>query len=241
MQGFFKFPRCSIIQNEWGKLSLAGKAVLPPIALHCFDKDSAFPGRLRLATVCDLPERMIESGIKDLKAKRPWVFKILKWSRDGNHTYGLTLPKRGEKNWFPFSWVTLESGVWFKLKPVARALYPVMCGVARADQDVYEHLQEEEFDDWQDYYDNRLYDTLQLGDTISNINDNRVTKTLLAGLAEISYPSLYVALQDLEDNRLIESVGNEGWKVYPRPRDGFRYDPRELNDEVREKYLANFS
>ncbi len=156
-------------------------------------------------------------------------FSVEKTTR-GKKTYQVDLPKQSTKKdpCFRFFKFILESGMWCELKPTAQALYVGMRCLAKDDFGLYQHLEDEEEEgiDHKDHCGTRLYDTIIATDT---------PKVVMAHYAGIGYWSIRGALENLEANKLIESIDG-GWKVFLKTKDMTYYNREYLNEKVRKSY-----
>jgi hypothetical protein len=124
---------------------------------------------------------------------------------------------------FPFHKYILEAGIWRKLRPSAKALYPVMRHFGFFDFEVYSEIEDVDYAA-DDAFANREYDFCE------------ADRNALIEYSGIHRNSLNPALRDLEDNFLIEPIGDDGWKVFLRSKGNTIWKRDYLNKKVMRSY-----
>lgn len=231
---FFRFDKKWIKNMNWAMLPNASKAVLPVIAAHSNKAGESFPGERTIAILSGLSDKIARAGIQGLVGFPGFhlSYYVTKQGRRSKK-FAIDFPPEHEKGrYFFFHKCIFEGGNWQTLKPVSRALYPVMRYFAHFDRDLY--LELEESAEWS-------FDTSEFGESYKNRRWDVCMAEIgiMADLAGISRPSVYEALKDLEDRFLIKDQGydDEGarrWIVFIMPP--MIYTRSSLNKIIMKKY-----
>jgi hypothetical protein len=141
---YFKFDKSIVKAGDWAKLSKAGKAVYPVIAIHANSKGNCWPHIKTIAKLSGRTKGTVISGIADLKRFRLVKVKKLPikkgFRKNHYHVSSIAPPERGR--WFPFHSELIrlrngEKGIWSKLSPSEQALYIVMRTFTTFDPELY--------------------------------------------------------------------------------------------------------
>lgn len=227
---FFRFDKLWIENMNWALLPKSSKAILPVIAVHCNKDEIAFPSEQTIAILSGLTEKTVREGIKGLLGFPGFKLDhyVTKCGRRANKFMFIFPPEDEKGRCFFFNKSIIEGGNWRFLKPVSKALYPVMRHFANFDLEVY--LQNHEYayqiyhpdKDFKEFYKAREWDIC--GAEIP----------IMAEYANITRPSVYEALNDLTDKELIKPMAKSRWKVFLSPHR--TYNKEFLNREIIRRY-----
>ena len=220
---FFWWDKKLIEGMNWAELPPASKSVFPVIVCHCNKKGIAFPSEGTISALCGRTEKIVRSGINGLDDFPNFKGNYYITSRgQRSRKFYYTIPNSRERGrCFPFHKWIIESGLWQKLKPTAQALYPVMRNFANFDTETCFEVDNIviEDDNFDEYFKTREADYCD------------AEKNVLADYADIALSSLSSALDNLEENYLIESTeDNDIWKVYLKSKDMFYIERDLLNN-----------
>jgi hypothetical protein len=127
---FFKWDKNLIERKQWAALPLASKAIFPVIAVHNNKMGECWPGQKTIADLSGHSEKTVREGIRGLKERGFSGIKVTKYKKQGmqwsSSHYYFGFPRAGEKGYFPFHKSLITSMKWSRIKPSAKALYPVM-------------------------------------------------------------------------------------------------------------------
>ena len=237
----FWFEKKLIENKNWALLPKSSKAIFPVIACYVNETGVAFPSEQTIAILSGVSDKVVRQGIRGLEG-----FPNFKW-----HTYITTRGKRSKKfhlklsvqnrgHAFSFHRVLLEYGLWRKMTPAAKALYPVMRNFSFYNDNLYMLLEDPDAD-----LENLLavLEDFEIKDGEYNKNYAfrkyefcEAENGILAEYAGIHRSSIYNAFRSLEKNYLIERInGYDGRKIFLRGNGN--YWPRDvLNREIYESY-----
>ncbi len=226
----FWIPKSIILNGHWAELSASAKSVFLVIASLCNKNNKAWPSDVTIGILCGRSHPSVSKGTINLAEKWSKWFKKEKNPR-GKKSYKVKLTEEKEDSGFPFYSYVLFSGVWSKLKSTTHALYLVMRCLAYWNLDIYERLEDENYDLDPDFDPDQLYKDRKY-DLFPDIN---YTKKQLAELAGINENSINKALQELENNWLIKTVDG-GWLIYLRTKDLQYHKSEDLNAEAEKSF-----
>jgi len=236
---YFLFPRDVIEQGWWARLSPRGASVLLVVAGEIRNNKNqiAFCTRERIA---------MRSGIKSLATIDQAVKDLEKWKgglveaekrRGRPNKYHFNLPTKKEYDFwdhFAFHKYIVDSGYFQRLSPRAQKVLVVMKGLSRFDMKACIELGDLEPVDEADW--NEIYETLNEKGLYTLCYNH---KNHLAWLAGVTYPTLQMALRQLEDNLFIQPVKTskgQGWKVFPITKYQDMISRDDLKREVLQKH-----
>jgi len=224
---FFWWDKKLIENMNWAVLPKSSKAIFPVIACHANSKGEAFPGEQTIAILAGVSDKIVRKGIRGLETFPNFRCDYYV-SRRGKRAkkFFLNIPSNNSgHNAFPFYKFILESGIWRKIKPSAKSLYPVLRYFGFFDINEYADLENNEIceADFDDVFPNREYDfcEAELG--------------ILAQFAGVHRNSIISALDNLANNFLIESYF-KGWKVFLRSKDNTIWKRDYLNKMILDSY-----
>jgi hypothetical protein len=186
-----------LIENKnWALLPKSSKAIFLVIACHANEKGIAFPSEQTIAILSGVSDKVVRQGVRDLEGFpnfRCYPYLTNRGKRSKKFHIKLSVQNRGHA--FSFFRIAVEYGLWRKMTPSAKAIYPVMRCFGFFDHDLYVSLEEAEAsgDECIDYVQRR-YEIC----TAEN--------GVLAEYAGIHRSSLYNAFRSLEKNYLIERI-----------------------------------
>ncbi len=222
---FFWFRKKLIENNNWALLTPSAKAIFPVIALHAGQDGRSFPSEQRIAIQSGITDKVVRQGIRAL-GSFPDIECETYRTKGGMQSkrFHVTLPNQNNSDCFQFYQQIIDTGIWRELKPVAKALYPVMKYFSNFDFDRYIDIEDLEYDynDFEEVFPTRKYDFCC-----------GVTQSYLIDHAGISRRSINSALDDLMEIKLIEEL-QDGWKVFRKPQ--MVWKPKYLNNEIRKAY-----
>jgi hypothetical protein len=223
---FFWWDKKLIENKNWALLPKSSKAIFPVIACHANRKGEAFPGEQTIAIFAGVSDKTVREGIRGLEAFPN--FKCDHYiSRRGKRAKKFILNARSSNNdSFPFYKFILESGIWRKIKPSAKALYPVLRYFGFFDINLYADMENPEIceADFEEVFPDREYDFCE------------ADPVFLAQFAGIHRNSINAALDDLANNFLIESYAYLEWKVFLRSKDLTFWKRDYLNKQILDSY-----
>lgn len=198
------------------------------LSCHCYEKGKAYPSEQTIAILAGVSDKVVREGIKGLEEFPGfgWDYYLTKREKRGKK-FSVNLPSTNYKgSAFPFYKFILEAGIWRKIRPSAKAIYPVMRYFGYFDIDEYAALEgpETEEGDYDEVYPVREFDYC-----VSE-------RSVLVEHAGIHRNSLHTALQDLQANFLLESIDYSRWKVLLRSKDNTIWKRDYLNKAVRCSY-----
>jgi hypothetical protein len=225
---FFWWDKKLIENMNWAVLPKSSKAIFPVIACHANSKGEAFPGEQTIAILAGVSDKIVRKGIRGLETFPNFRCDYYV-SRRGKRAkkFFLNIPSNNSgHNAFPFYKFILESGIWRKIKPSAKSLYPVLRYFGFFDINLYADLENLEIceADFEEVFPDRKYDFCEADPGI------------LAQFAGIHRNSINAALDDLANNFLIESYGYLEWKVFLRSKDLTFWKRDYLNKKVLDSY-----
>jgi uncharacterized protein YlbG (UPF0298 family) len=226
----FWVPKSIILDFHWARLSASARSVLPVIASLCNKNDKAWPSDVTIGILCGRSHVVVNKGTSNVANEWPEWFKKDK-NIKGKKNYEVKLIEEKNNSGFPFYSYVIFSGVWSKLKPVAQSLYLVMRCLAYWNLDIYERLENENYDLDPDFDPDQLYKERKY-DLFPNIN---YTKKQLAKYAGINENSINKALQELENNWLIKTVDG-GWLIYLKTKNLQCHSSKELNAKAEKSF-----
>lgn len=222
--GHFWFDKKLIENKNWAALPPASKSVYPVIACYGNEKGESFPGEQTIAILSGRTDKIVRKGIAGLE-DFPGVTVSPYVTRRGRRSKRFIIQRHNKERgrYFPFYREVLEAGNWLHLKPSAQALYPVMRCYGYFDVHSYDtDLSPNDFFEDLENYREREYDICE-----AEID-------VLAEYAGITKRSVYDAIKNLEQCKLIEKDDYGGWKVFLHPQ-GW-YERSYLNQEIINKY-----
>ncbi|HPK54191.1 MAG TPA: helix-turn-helix domain-containing protein [Smithellaceae bacterium] len=220
---FFRFDKRWIENMNWARISPAAKAVFPVIACHCNERGESFPGAEVISAKAGLTIGSVRKGIHDLEnfPGFKWEYYTTRRGKRGKRFF-VKFPDKGEQGrTFFFYRGIMDGGIWRKLKPAARALYPVMRYFARYEDGEDEGL--DEIDEFKDRFAARKWELCNA--LVIELADN----------AGIDRRTIKDALKSLEENFLIEpyeiETGEKAYKVFIIPHS--QWKARYSNQQIR--------
>ncbi|MFC1798351.1 hypothetical protein ACFLZL_00905 [Thermodesulfobacteriota bacterium] len=225
----FWFRKKLIKNMNWALLPKASKAIFPVIACHVNEHGIAFPSEQTIAILSGLTEKIVRNGIKGLEhfPSFEWKHYLTKRGRRSKK-FCVKLPVENHRGKaFPFFRVVLEYGLWMKLSPTAKALYPVMRHFGFFEIDKYAEAENLEIDvnDFDAVFPERPYDFCE------------AEFGVLAEFSGINRRSLPAAINSLEKNYLVETLSEDyGWKVFLKSKDDTYFNRDYLNQMIMKKY-----
>lgn len=227
---FFRFDKKWIEDMNWARISPAAKAVLPVIACHCNERGESFPGEETIAALSGLTTKSVRKGIHDLEGFPgfDWDYYLTRRGKRGKRFQVTFPPPRERGRVFFFSRGIMYGGIWSKLKPSARALYPIMRHFSHYVFDEDDgRVSVEHVCDFNEAYANRRYElcSAEVGQLIKH-----------AGIHKSTQPD---AIKSLRDNFLLEPDldGSGNWKVFIIPTHYWRAS--YLNQRLRSEESVN--
>lgn len=227
-KSLFWFEKKLILDKNWALLPKASMAIFPVIACHVNEIGVAWPSEQTIAILSGLSDKSVRKGIRGLEDFPVFKFSeyVTKRGKRSKKFY-VDLPKEHTKGEdFPFYRFVLESGFWRQLKPVAKALYPVMKTFSYFDIEQYIDIEELEAEEkeFEDVYYHREYDFCE------------ADLDVMIEHAGIHRTSLAEALHDLENKLLIETIVPNRWKVFLRTKEDTFFRRDYLNNQVLKSY-----
>ena len=226
---FFWWDKKLIENMNWALLPKSSKAVFPVIACHANNKGEAFPGEQTIAILAGISNKIVREGIRGLEAFPNFRCDYY-LSRRGKRAkrFFLNIPSSNNGgSAFPFYKFILEAGIWREMRPIAKALYPVLRYFGFFDINLYSELEGLEFceTDTEEVFPDREYDLCE------------AELKILAEFAGIHRNSINAALNDLVRNFLIEPLTVlSGWKVFLKSKDNTIWKRDYLNKEILSSY-----
>jgi hypothetical protein len=221
--GHFWFDKKLIENKNWAALPPASKSVYPVIACYGNEKGESFPGEQTIAILSGRTDKIVRKGIVGLE-DFPGVTVFPYITRRGRRSKRYIIERHKERGrCFPFYREVFEAGNWLHLKPSAQALYPVMRHYGYFDVHDYDtDLSPNDFFEDSENFRAREYEFCE-----AEID-------ILAEYAGITKRSVYDAIKNLEQCKLIEKDDYGGWKVFLHPQ-GW-YERSYLNQKIIRKY-----
>ena len=204
---YLRIPRKLILEKNWGKLHPSAKAIYLPLIKHVNTDGEAWPCCETLGQLAGISRKTAGNGIKYLEGF-PGFQKQPYFTRRGHKSYKYVIkaPSKDPTISMYISHDFINGGNWSQLKPVGKAIFPVLLNFAWWEKELYLELKETYVDerDDEEIYKTREYDIFD-GD-----------KKLICELAGISFRSLDKAILSLNENYFIKPQqynGKEIWKI----------------------------
>ncbi len=213
-----------IFSGEFGELLSAARSIFWPICTFWNRrKKVAFPSIQTLSIMSGVSEQTVNKGLKDLAKKMPYGFTI---SKDKRHNvYGMDLPYRKPKEspgtCFKVHSFPVQSGIYRRLKPNAKALSLGLKAYGRFDFDAYVEMEELDLsiDEENNFWDrdgmfaNRKYDFITF--------DHSISRQQIAYNIGIAPERFAITLEELEAAGSIESVKHRKgfYKIFRTTKD----------------------
>ena len=220
---FFRFNKKWVVDMNWAMLSLAAKAVLPVILSFDNGKGQSWPSEETISTLSGLSCKTVRKGIDHLLSMAGFSFD---WQMTAtgrkSKKFKFEVPGKDDPVFF-FHKVIFTGGNWRLLKPVGKAVYPVLRSFAAWDKDEAAELADGLGDDseFKEAYAARQweYSELMPGD--------------IAKYSGIERARVYGALKDLTNHFFTERC-RERWKVFLLPQQYYKRD--FLNEQLMKSF-----
>ncbi|MFH1628439.1 MAG: helix-turn-helix domain-containing protein [Pseudomonadota bacterium] len=206
---FFRFNKKLVLNMTWGFLPLNAQAVLPVLLAHANGKGQAWPSEETISALSGLSPKTVRKGINELLALPGFKFDW-QMTATGRKSKKFTLPMPTSDNrftendkFFFFHKFILTGGNWRLLKPIAKAVYPVLRTFSVWDKGEAEEagLIDNADGDYKDAYAQREWEYSEL------------EPGMIGRYAGIERARVYGALRNLEERNLLERCG-ERRKVF---------------------------
>ena len=210
---FFRFSKKWVLNMNWSMLPLRAKAVLPVVYAHDNGKGQSWPSEETISALSRLSPKTVRKGINELLSLPGFSFK---WQMTAtgrkSKKFKFPLPGNSEKVFF-FHKVILTGGNWRLLKPIGKAIYPVLRTFSQWDRnEAYESEEIKNTDeDFKESFADREWEY------------SEAEPGILARYAGITRARVYDALRDLQECALIERSDGR-WKVYLIPQEHYTRD-----------------
>lgn len=179
---------------NWAMLTLRAKAILPVIFGFNNGHGQSWPSEGTIAALSGLSRKTVRQGINDL-VSFPGLSYSWKMTQRGRQSKRFTfeIPGRGDNEIFFFHKIILSGGNWRMLKPVGKAVYPVLRTFSGWDKNEADEELELSNDDEEirQAYGERQFDYSEL------------RPGLIAKYSGIERSRVYDALKDLTERSLI--------------------------------------
>jgi hypothetical protein len=220
---FFRFSKKWVDEMNWSLLSSSAKAVVPVIYAFDNGKGESWPSELTIGALSGLSRKTVRKGITDLLRQFPGFSFTWQMTSDGRKSKRFKFTVPGNDRAFFFYKIVLTGGNWRLLKPVAKAVYPVLRAFSSWDK---EEAEEEE------------------GGIIDNADGDYKAAY---GEREFDYSRaepgvirqrVFPALRDLQEHFLIERAEGR-WKVFLKPP--YHYKRAGLNQQLMTSFKADLA
>jgi hypothetical protein len=204
----------------------ASKAILPVI--FSFDnggKGQSWPSEITIAALSGLSRKIVRKAITELRAFPgfSYTWKMTQRGRQSKR-FNFTLPSKEDNDIFFFHKIILSGGNWRMLKPISKAVYPVLRTFAAWDKEEAEEEEEiigNDDEEIREDYSRREFEYSEAG------------PGMIGKHTGISRARVFDALKDLVNCFLIEHSGNR-LRVYLTPPKYYK------RDYLNEQLIASF-